>query len=90
MRERRYLSFDMNNPRHRAALAMFDSQPARERSEFAIDSMLRTDGEQDLKELIQKTITETLSNAKMQAVELLPQPVESIGELPDELSSFLE
>ena len=54
MRERRYLTFDMENPRHREALSEFDAQPDKLRSEFVIGCVLQAKQEQRLEGIIQR------------------------------------
>lgn len=45
MRERRYLTFDMQNPRHKEAFELFTAQPSKLRSEFVVNCILESQEE---------------------------------------------
>lgn len=90
MRERRYLTFDMDNPRHREALAVFDAQPGRHKSEHVIDCILQADQEDRVHTVIRQTISEALACVSYlpagnvsQAKEVVP--TENISDLPEDL-----
>ena len=95
MRERRYLTFDMNNPRHMEALKVFTEQPDKGRSDFVVDCILKAQQENQLAELIRQTITEALAGISLRPVvhsdvssEL--HATESITDLPDALICSLD
>ena len=95
MRERRYLTFDMENPRHREAFAFFSAQSAKRRSEYVVDCILKAQDESRMVETIQQTIMGALkgisfstSAAEDKTADL--QTTESLTELPDALLSSLE
>ena len=94
MRERRYLTFDMENPRHREALSEFDAQPDKLRSEFVIGCILQAKQEQRMEGIIRQTITDALSGIRFSATDSLPaketEPTEDIAELPDALLSAMD
>ncbi len=95
MRERRYLTFDMNNPRHMEALKVFTEQPDKGRSDFVINCILKAQQENQLAELIRQTITEALAG-------ISPRPLDhsdtssdlhatkNISELPEALICSLD
>jgi len=90
MRERRYLTFDMNNARHVKALKLFSAQPDKGRSEFVIDCILKTQQENRLEETIRQTILETLSRLSLSASSNPVAPSElhstnNLSELPESL-----
>ena len=95
MRERRYLTFDMENLRHREAFALFSAQSAKRRSEYVVDCIIKAQDESRMVETIQQIIIEGLKGisfstpiAEKKAAVL--QTTEKITELPDALLSSLE
>jgi len=95
MRERKYLTFDMNNPRHVEALKMFSAQPDKTRSEFVIDCILKAQQEDHVKEMIRHTIIEALAGVTLQvsASSKAPsklQPTENISDLPEALIDSMD
>jgi hypothetical protein len=90
MRERRYLTFDMNNPRHRKALHLFSAQSDKHRSEFVIDCILKAQQERRIEEVIRTAISETLMGLSLPASDTSVTPVklqftEDISDLPEAL-----
>jgi hypothetical protein len=90
MRERRYLTFDMNNPRHAEALKLFSEQPDKVRSEFAIDCILKAQQESRLEEVIRQTISKALVGVSLSGLvksETSPklQSTDNISDLPEAL-----
>lgn len=102
MRQRRYLSFDMHNTRHREALAIFDALPLRQRSETVIDGLLRSDWEQRCGEMIRTAITEvlqanasqvpipTVETGMVQRNDISLLATTSLDELPGDLLAILD
>ena len=95
MRERRYLTFDMENQRHRRAFAIFSTQASKLRSEFVVNCILACEDEKFLEKTIRHTIEEALkdvsfsvSNLREESVEL--QMTENVAELPDVLLTSLD
>ena len=95
MRERRYLTFDMNNPRHTEALKLVSAQPDKMRSEFVIDCILKVQQEEHLEKVIRQTIVEALAGHTLPAsvdssapAEL--QSTENISDLPEDLVFAME
>ena len=90
MRERRYLTFDMNNPRHIEALKLFSEQTEKMRSEFVIDCILKAQQEKKMEEAIRKTISEMLTGTSLSVSVNSDAPpnlqsTENISDLPKEL-----
>jgi len=95
MRERRYLTFDMQNPRHREAFTLFSEQPNKLRSEYVVNCILKAKEENRLEETIRRVIEATLKNAAFsivdsQGAEASLQATNDISDLPDALLSSLE
>ena len=95
MRERRYLTFDMNNPRHTEALKIVSEQPDKKRSEFVIDCILKVQQEEHLEKVIRQTIIEALSGLTFPASDNSNAPselqsTENISDLPEELVFAME
>lgn len=95
MRERRYLTFDMENPRHREAFTLFSAQSGKQRSEYVVDCIIKAKDENRLVETIHQIIMEALRDvsfptptAENKTADL--QTTENITELPDVLLSSLE
>ena len=90
MRERRYLTFDMNNPRHVEALRLFSVQTDKMRSEFVIDCILKAQQENRMEDVVRQSISEALSGISLHVSDtsVIPsklQVTENISDLPDEL-----
>lgn len=91
MRERRYLTFDMNDPRHRQALALFSARSSKQRSEYVISCILKAEQEIELKETVRAVIFEALKGASpMERAEPEKTAIENIGDLPDGLLAMLD
>lgn len=95
MRERRYLTFDMENPRHREAFALFSAQSGKQRSEYVVDCIIKAQDENRLEKTIQQIIVEALKSISFstpveenKTADL--QTTEKIADLPDALLSSLE
>ena len=95
MRERRYLTFDMNNPRHVVAIKLFSDQSDKMRSEFIIDCILKAQQEDRMEEIIRQTIFKALAGISLHISDTLetmskPQPTENISDLPEALISAMD
>jgi hypothetical protein len=95
MRERRYLTFDMNNPRHMEALCLFSAQSDKMRSEFVVDCILKAQQEDRMEEVIRQTISKALAGITLlvsACLEAPPQPqsTENIYDLPQALLSAMD
>ena len=91
MRERRYLTFDMNDPRHRQALALFSARSSKQRSEYVISCILKAEQEIELKETVRAAVLEALKGASpTKRAGSEKTAIESIGELPGGLLAMLD
>lgn len=89
MRQRRYLTFDMDNPRHCEALAIFEAQPNKLKSEFVISCILDSAQANRLEAMIRQTVSDALAGIRFAEHESLPAretaPTEDIADLPADL-----
>ena len=95
MRERRYLTFDMENPRHREAFVLFSAQSGKRRSEYVVDCILQARQENRLEETMRKVFTEALKDITLPARAMEKkttnlQMTETLSDLPDVLLSSLD
>jgi hypothetical protein len=95
MRERRYLTFDMDNPRHREAFSLFSAQSGKQYSEYVVDCILQAQQNSRLEETVRRVITETLKDVSFSApanksTTVVLRTTKSISDLPDALLSSLD
>ncbi len=91
MRERRYLTFDMNDPRHRQALALLSARSSKQRSEYIISCILKAEQEVELKEVVHAAVLDALKGVSLtERTERQKDTVESVTELPGALLSMLD
>ncbi len=95
MRERRYLTFDMENLCHREAFALFSAQSGKRRSEYVVECILQAQQENRLEETIRKVLTEAFEDISLSALVMEKkttdlQMTESLSDLPDVLLSSLD
>lgn len=95
MRERRLLTFDLNNPRHVEALKLFSDQTDKMRSEFVIDCILRAHQEEHMEAVIRQAVSEALAGITLQVsasseTPVKPQPTENISDLPVTLVAAMD
>lgn len=92
MRERRYLTFDMNNPRHAEALSILSAQPDRLKSEYVISCILEAQQSEWLEGMIRQTIGNVLKELKFTTEDASPakQATDDISDLPDALLSMMD
>lgn len=90
MPERRYLTFDMDNARHREAFSAIGAQPGRLKSEYVIGCILQAEQENRLEFMIRKYILEAIAGVShlpagtAQPMER-PKPTEDLSDLPEDL-----
>ena len=94
VRERRYLTFDMENPRHRKAFELFTAQPNKLRSEFVVSCILAVQEGNRLEKMIHKVISEALKDVVLSAHtperDMDLQRTEDVSKLPDVLIASLD
>jgi hypothetical protein len=92
-RKRYYLSFDRNNQRHQEAEALFVSQPARQRTEYIVTSILARNQAVCLEQTVRQAIREELKAVRLSEQEKQTEQKgngNSLSELPDSLLHALE
>lgn len=95
MRERRYLTFDMQNPRHIEAFDLFMAQPNKLGSEFVVNCILAAQEESRLEKMMRMVIAQALNDVDI-SVHNPPntdtdlQTTEDVTCLPDVLIDSLD
>ncbi|MCQ1530104.1 plasmid segregation centromere-binding protein ParR [Lutispora saccharofermentans] len=92
-RKRYYLSFDMDNPRHREAEALFAQQASRQRTEYVVNSILTAHQSEILEQIVRKAVRDVLQNVKLQQQTTLPEETDAsvqLSDLPGSLIHALE
>ncbi|KUO57871.1 MAG: plasmid segregation centromere-binding protein ParR [Gracilibacter sp. BRH_c7a] len=92
-RKRYYLSFDMDNPRHREAEALLAQQVSRQRSEYVVNSILTAYQTESLELTVRQAIRDELRNAVPQLQAALPEEMDAdvqLSDLPGSLIHALE
>ncbi|KTE90726.1 plasmid segregation centromere-binding protein ParR [Desulfitobacterium hafniense] len=64
-RKRYYLSFDMDNPRHREAEALFARQASRQRTEYVVNSILTANQSVILEQIVRQVVRDELQNLRL-------------------------
>lgn len=95
MRERRYLTFDMNNSRHVEALRLFSAHPSKMRSEYIIDCILKSQQENRMEQVIRKTLMKVFAGIPLHISDTSettsePQTTKNISDLPDVLINAMD
>jgi len=92
MRKRYYLSFDMDDPRHREAERLFSQQANRQRTDFVVSSILSAAQTERLEQLVRQAVREELQNLRLAEVPqtLTPDTAVQLKELPGSLIHALE
>lgn len=88
-RKRYFLSFDMGNPRHREAEALYAKQAARQRTDFVVSSILMANQSELLEQAVRQTIRHELKNLRL-ASNAEPEMNAQLSDLPDSLIHALE
>ncbi|AGL02869.1 hypothetical protein [Desulfoscipio gibsoniae] len=92
-RKRYYLSFDIDNPRHREAEALFAQQASRQRTEYVVNSILTAHQSEILEQIVRQAIRDELQNVKLQQQTRLPEETDAsvqLSDLPGSLIHALE
>jgi hypothetical protein len=90
-RKRYFLSFDMGNPRHREAEALYAKQAARQRTDFVVSSILMANQAELLEQAVRQTIRHELKNLRLASQNAQPEPDMNaqMSDLPDSLINAL-
>ena len=89
MRKRYYLSFDIEDPRHREAEKLFVEQGSRQRTDFVVSSILAANQVERLEQLVRQAIREELKNIRLPESSQ-PSDTVHLDEIPDSLLHALE
>ncbi|MGE4273228.1 MAG: plasmid segregation centromere-binding protein ParR [Desulfitobacterium sp.] len=92
-RKRYYLSFDMDNPRHREAEALFAQQASRQRTEYVVNSILTAHQSEILKQIVRQAVRDELENVKLSQQTTQPEETDTsvqLSDLPGSLIHALE
>lgn len=89
MRKRYYLSFDMDDPRHREAESLITGQTSRKRTEYIVESILAANQSDMLEAAVRHAIRDELNRLHLSAVPQ-PEPETSLSDIPDSLINALE
>ena len=89
MRKRYYLSFDMDDPRHREAEALFAGQASRQRTEYVVTSILMANQTECLEQTVRQAIREELKSISLQSDYMQPEEAAECVQLTDLPGSLL-
>ena len=92
MRKRYYLSFDMDDPRHREAEALLADQGSRQRTECVVSGLLAAKQADHIERIIRQTVREELKNLQRPLSSPLEDAVDEtrLADLPDSLVHVLD
>jgi len=92
MRKRYYLSFDMDDPRHREAERLFTQQTSRQRTEFVVSSILALEQNVQLEQVVRQAVREELNQHRVTVPSStnVPEAAVHLEELPDSLIHAFE
>lgn len=93
MRKRYYLSFDMDDPRHREAEALLSNQGSRQRTECVVAGILAAKQAGHMERIIRQAVREELKDLQYQPPETLPEETAGgtqLADLPDSLIHALD
>jgi hypothetical protein len=92
-RKRYYLSFDMDNHRHREAEGLFARQASRQRTEYVVNCILTAYQSEILEQIVRQAVRDELQNVKLQQQTTLPEETDTsvqLSDLPGSLIHALE
>ncbi|RJE46643.1 MULTISPECIES: plasmid segregation centromere-binding protein ParR [unclassified Dehalobacter] len=89
MRKRYYLSFNMDDPRHREAEALVSRQGIRQRTDFVVSSILMANQAESVEQTVRRVIRDELRTLRLPQP---PQPEQEVqlSDLPNSLINALE
>ena len=92
MRKRYYLSFDMDDPRHREAERLFSRQDSRHRTEFVVSSILYAEHTSQIEQIVRRAVREEINQLSLRVAPL--QEVSAVAaqleDIPGSLIHALE
>lgn len=93
MRKRYYLSFDMDDQRHREAESMISNQGNRQRTEYVVASILAAKQAGYMEQVIRQAIRDELKDFRSIPSKILPEEMAGevhLTDLPDSLINALD
>lgn len=94
MRKRYYLSFDMDDQRHREAESMISNQGSRQRTEYVVASILAAKQAGYMEQVIRQAIRDELKDFRRSVPsKILPEEIAGevhLTDLPDSLINALD
>lgn len=92
MRKRYYLSFDMDDPRHREAESLLADQGSRQRTECVVSGLLAAKQADHIDRIVRQTVREELKNLQCPPSPLLAHVADEtqLTDLPDSLVHALD
>ena len=92
MRKRYYLSFDMDDPRHREAEALLADQGSRQRTECVVSGLLAAKQADHIERIIRQAVSEELKILQCRPSPLLADAADEtqLTDLPDSLIHALD
>ncbi|WP_041272684.1 hypothetical protein [Desulfitobacterium hafniense] len=92
-RKRYYLSFDLDNPRHREAEALLAGQASRRRTDFAVACILAANQRESLEQTVRQAVRDELRHVKLLPPNRLTEETDrdvQLSDLPGSLINALE
>ena len=87
MRKRYYLSFDMDDPRHREAERLFSQQASRHRTEFVVSSILSAEQTSQIEQIVRQAVREEINQLSLRVAP--SQDVQAVTTQLEDLPSSL-
>lgn len=82
-RKRYYLSFDMDNPRHREAESLFARQASRQRTEYVVAGILTAYQTESLEQIVRQAVKDEMRNVRLLLQTTLPEKTDADVQLSD-------
>lgn len=92
MRKRYYLSFDMDDPRHREAERLFSRQASRHRTEFVVSSILSAEQTSQIEQIVRRAVREEINQLSLRVAppQEAPAVAAQLEDIPGSLIHALE
>jgi hypothetical protein len=92
MRKRYYLSFDMDDPRHREAERLFSRQASRHRTEFVVSSILSAEQTSQIEQFVRRAVREEINQLSLRVAppQEVPAVAAQLEDIPGSLIHALE
>ena len=92
MRKRYYLSFNMDDARHREAERLFTQQASRQRTEFVVSSILSAKQNSHMEQIVRQAVREEINQLSLRATPLQEEQAVAaqLEDIPGSLIHALE